>query len=96
MITIKKDGSGKFFNELQALTAMTTLQLHYAQTRQSVTSRVNFNNKTIELSIYFNPADYVKDPYGIYSRKEITSHQFYLDSLQRVFQVRCMTFYFEY
>lgn len=93
---IIKNGE-KFNNKFAALNAFAYFQFHFIQRGHLVSSHVDLEVGTIELTVHFDYSNPPTMPKGYnYSRKEITSHTYYSDTENKLIYVRCLTLRFKY
>lgn len=96
-ITIENESQSKFINASAAIMAAQMLQMNMVLQGYLVTSHMDTENGTIEVTVHFSDKPFPKilDGYK-YTKKIITSHEYYSTYNKKSNRVRCVEYIFEY
>lgn len=96
-ITIECESRGKFINASQAIMAAQMMQMNMALQGYLVTSHIDTENGSVEVTIHFSDKPYPKTLDGYtYTKKTIMSHEYYSPYEKAPSRVRCIEYRFEY
>lgn len=96
-ITIECDSRGRYINASQAIMAAQMMQMNMALQGYLVTSHIDTETGTVEITVHFSDKPYPKTLDGYtYTKKRITSHEYYSDYEKAPSRTRCVEYRFEY
>jgi hypothetical protein len=91
------DFAGPFVNVDAAIMAAQVMQLYFAKRNLSTSLRMFLEVGSIELTVHLEGATNPALPRGYhYSKKRVTSHEYFSEYEKAVVRVRCLEFYFTY
>lgn len=89
------DTKKKFINEAAALMSMQAIQMVAGQQGYLVTTTFSPMNKRAEVCIHFEGMSYPKVSSGYkYTKKEVSSHEYWQSWSKSMERVRCLTYEF--
>lgn len=83
----------EFINDFAAIAAATQLQMYFAMQGYMVTSHINGENGSYEITIHFSGKHYPSHPQGYnYSEYSLTSQEAWIGKAMK--RIRCKSYYF--
>lgn len=96
-ITIECESRGKYINASQAIMAAQMMQMNMALQGYLATSHFDIETGSIEVTVHFSNKPFPKTLDGYtYTKKTITSHEYYSPYEKASCRVRCIEYRFEY
>lgn len=97
VIYITSDENEKFVNGTAAIMACQMIQMYYAQQNNLTTNSINLENGRVELTVYFDKTTVANLPKSyLYTKKVISSHEYWSDVLKKNHRVRVINYYFKF
>lgn len=94
---VDNNNAGPFVNVDAAIMAAQVMQLYFAKRNLSNSLRMNLEVGSIELTVHLEGPTCPAIPRGYqYSRKRITSQEYYSEFDKKSCRIRCIEFYFTY
>lgn len=94
---LEGDNTGAFVNDFAAMMAAQVMQLYFAKRNLSTSLRINLSVGSIELTVHLDGPTYPVIPQNyFYSKKRISSHEYFSDFDKEVVRVRCLELIFTY
>lgn len=92
---MKKEMAGEYINAFNAVAALQACQMYFAMKGYLVTSRIDLETQTCELTVHFSEKSIPQLPAGYScSSYQTESHEYYSEALKSVRRVRTKDFFY--